>query len=303
MFVLNPDPYLLPSYRISPFVTSDIRFNNSLPDDDNIDDYFLDRFTGRRFYYTFNGRAALRIALSNYDLHEDDIVTIFTTSGNHYISSCVTREITSFCKWSRDIEIGTKLILVNHEFGLPYAELMELKKKGIPIIEDCAHSFFSKDKDNKIGNVGDFVIYSFPKMFPIQVGGLLVCNAPKNMKQSNLIDIVMLKYIKNVLSYHIKSEREIIKKRIHNFNYLRNKFELSDFSARFHSDCGTIPGVFMFRTDRRRIDLPELKQYFYAHGIQCSVFYGEEAFFIPVHQALNEDDMDYFHEVMLSFIK
>jgi hypothetical protein len=59
----------------------------------------------------------------------------------------------------------------------------------------------------------------------------------------------------------------------------------------------------MFRTDLHSLDLPELKKHLYAHGIQCSVFYGEEAFFIPVHQALSEQDMDYFVEVFKSFIQ
>ena len=68
----------------------------------------------------------------------------------------------------------TKVIFVNHEFGYPYHDLIRLKDYKLPIIEDCAGSFFSSDKDGSIGEVGDFVIYSFPKMFPLQVGGLLV---------------------------------------------------------------------------------------------------------------------------------
>ena len=40
MFVTDPDPNLLPSYRISPFRTMDISINNNLPNDDTIDEYF-----------------------------------------------------------------------------------------------------------------------------------------------------------------------------------------------------------------------------------------------------------------------
>ena len=119
MFVINPDPYLLPSYRISPFSTQDVAFNNNLPDNDLIDDYFNERFEGHKFYYTFNGRAALSLALSYYSLAKEDVVTIFTTSGNYYISKCVTDTISHFCGWSREIQDRTRLILVNHEFGYP----------------------------------------------------------------------------------------------------------------------------------------------------------------------------------------
>jgi len=45
-----------------------------------------------------------------------------------------------------------------------------------------------------------------------------------------------------------------------------------------------------------------VKTYLWAHGIQCSVFYGEESFFIPAHQALSEGDILYFKEVIQSFI-
>ena len=86
MFVLNPDPYLLPSYGISPFQTKDIHQNNELPQSGLADSYFNDRFTGRQYVYVASGRKAISIALQHYQLQQDDIVTIFTTSGNFSIS-------------------------------------------------------------------------------------------------------------------------------------------------------------------------------------------------------------------------
>jgi hypothetical protein len=59
----------------------------------------------------------------------------------------------------------------------------------------------------------------------------------------------------------------------------------------------------MFRTDSQNLDLNDLKKHFWAHGIQSSVFYGEEAFFIPVHQALTLYDLEYFYEVMKVFLQ
>jgi hypothetical protein len=303
MFVLDPDPYLLPSYGISPFSTSDIAFNNNLPVDDLIDEYFKDRFLGHEYFYTLSGRAAINNALSYYHLQKDDTVAILTTSGNSYISSCVTTEIEKFCKWSRQIDSDTRLIFVNHEFGFPCTRLSELKKKGLPIIEDCAHSFFSKDKDDIIGNIGDFVIYSFPKMFPLQIGGLLKSNLSGELHGQKQIGYEILRYIKNVLSHYIGFQEKIIKSRIDNYNIVKDKFDALGFSEWFQLEDGIVPGVFMFRTERHEINLIDLKKYFWAHGVQCSVFYGEKAFFIPVHQALTEQDLSYFYEVMKSFIQ
>lgn len=302
MFVLNPDPYSLPAYRIGPFKTNDLSINHCLQENDLIDSYFDGRFRKKEFIYTENGRQAINIALKHYRLKRDDIVTILTTSGNFYISGCVTKEIEKFCNWSREILPKTRILFVNHEFGYPFPDLGRLKDYNLPIIEDCAGSFFSKDKNNDIGNIGDFVIYSFPKMFPLQIGGMLVSNSQNSMEKSEQIDDLRERYIKNVLSFYIKSEEDIISKRIINYNYLKYKFEVLGFTERFNLDPGVVPNVFMFRTEGQ-LSLPDLKKYLYAHGVQCSVFYGEESFFIPSHQALNEYDLDYLYEVMRSFTK
>jgi len=302
MFVINPDPYSLPCYRIGPFRTHDLSINHCLPDSDLIDDYFNGRFVGKDFIYTENGRKAINIALSHFGLKKNDVVSIFTTSENFYISSCVTREIEKFCRWSRKIEPETKIIFVNHEFGYPYLNLQKLRDYRLPIIEDCAHSIFSHDKNKDIGHIGDFVIYSFPKIFPLQIGGLLLSNIPEKLEKRNQIGDERLRHIKNVLSYYINSKDEIIRARISNYRFLESKFRLLGFKGRFHLDPGIVPSVFLFKTDEHKLDLPELKKYYYAHGVQCSVFYGEEAFYIPVNQSLNEQDMFYFYEVMNSFI-
>ena len=240
--------------------------------------------------------------MSYYGLQKDDVVTIFTTSGNSYISNCVTNEIEKFCNWSMVIEPKTKILFVNHEFGYPYENLMELKKYNLPVIEDCAHSFFSIDKKNSIGNMGDFVIYSFPKMFPLQIGGLVVSKIPFALEKAKKVTRDELAYIKNVLSKNIRNKDKIIQDRILNYKFLQERFSSLGLSERFQLSEGVVPGVFMFRADEMKISLPELKNYYYAHGIQCSVFYGENAFFIPVHQALNDRDLDYFYEVIISFL-
>lgn len=302
MFIINPDPYSLPCYRIGPFQTRDLGINHRLPDSDLIDEYFATRFRGKDYWYTHNGRAAIHQALSHYNLQADDIVSILTTSGNFYISSCVTHEIEKFCKWSRNILPETKVLFVNHEFGYPYKNLGKLKKYGIPIIEDCAGSFFSTDEKNEIGNIGDFVIYSFPKMFPLQIGGLLVSNSNIKKGSEEQVKGELLRHIKNVLSSQIGSKEIIINKRLLNYKYLRAKFRLLGLTERFSLQEGRIPGVFMFISKGHQINLASLKNYFYSHGVQCSVFYGEEVFFIPVHQALVEEDMDYFFEIANSYI-
>ena len=293
-FVLFPDKFLLPAYKISPFTTADIARNRGLPQSDSIDDYFHQRFAGRRFVYCESGRQAIHLALRQLGLAGQDVVSILTTTANLYISGCVTREIESFCRWSRQIEVETKAILVNHEFGIPFENLRALRQRHVPIIEDAAHCFASENAEQSVSKVGDFVVYSFPKFFPIQFGGLLVFDQRYPVEET--LAPLAKRYLQKVLSAHIDALAPTCRKRRDNYRGLASRFETIGCSPRFALTERAVPGVFMFKTDEHA-DLPGLKTFMWEHGIECSVFYGEQAFFIPVHERLQPDDLDYLFEV------
>lgn len=296
-FVINASEELVPSYRISPFNIDDSNKNSKISKDNiNIAKEYLDnRFDN--YILTNNGRSAINLALSNFELQENDIVTILTTSSNFYISGCVTKEIEKFCKWSRNIEPNTKVIFVNHEFGFVYKELEEIKKYNLPIIEDCAHSFVSQNENNTVGKIGDYVIYSLPKFFPIQFGGILVS---KKKPLDNILSDNEINYILSCIGRNIDNITYIKSRRLDNYQYLKTKFELDGINATFELYNQEIPGVFMFNIDN--VNLPELKIFTQRNGIESSVFYGKNAFFIPVHQNLDELDLKYFFETIKYFI-
>lgn len=301
MFILNPDPYSLPTYRIGPFRTQDVGLNHLLPDSDTCDRELQRRFQDKSFTYTINGRQAINLALKHYRLEPDDVVTIFTTTQNFYISGCVTKEIERFCKWSREMTDRTRIIFVNHEFGYPFKKLVELKAYGLPIIEDCCTTYFSDDGITPVGAVGDFVAYSFPKFFPVQIGGLLVSNLNIGLP-AEVMPRGELQYLKNVLSHYLPLGDEILQSRRSRYELLRHHLGTLSLHPRFESEPGVVPSVFMFRRGHVDIDLPALKKHLWDHGIQCSVFYGEDSFFIPAHQGLSDQDVLYFKEAILSFV-
>jgi dTDP-4-amino-4,6-dideoxygalactose transaminase len=303
MFVLNPDPYSLPTYRIGPFKTEDVGVNAKLPTDNFAFDYFNNRFGSGKWQYTFNGREAIQIALEKYNLQSTDLVTILTTSQNFYISSCVTKEIESFCQWNREIVPETKLIFVNHEFGYPYPEMEKLVATGLPIIEDCCTTFFSQDQSGKLGQYSDFSVFSFPKFLPVQIGGLLVNNADADVKESQRLNEIELVYIQNVLSYYLKKEEAILKTRKENWDYAISQFSKLGLTQRFQHNAMTVPSALVLQNNGTIKDLNQFKTFLYNHGIQNSVFYGEDAFFIPVHQNLTFADLDYFYEVIQFYIQ
>ncbi|MEI6435923.1 MAG: DegT/DnrJ/EryC1/StrS family aminotransferase [Bacteroidota bacterium] len=301
--MINPSAELLPDIKICPFTNDDFILNRSLPDSDVIDQYFQSRFSPNSFYYTINGRTAIGLALHQLNLSREDVVAILTTSGNFYISHCVTDEIEKVCGWSRKIDKNTSVILVNHEFGFPFEEIADLRKYNLPIIEDCAHSFFSMDQKGVTGTVGDFVVFSFPKIFPVQTGGLLVAKNSISVPADYICDDLYIRYLKNVLSFHISMKDEIIEKRINNHRFLEKILQPFGVDTRFELKPGIVPGVFLFRSAMPENELKKLKIHFYSHGVQCSVFYGEKSFFLPVHQNLALEEMEYCAEVFKSFIQ
>jgi hypothetical protein len=298
-FVLSPDKYLTPAYRISPFKTSDIAANRDSPPSPAIDDYFRKRFAGRSFVYCESGRQAINLAVRTLAPAARDVVAILTTSANLYISGCVTREIERFCQWSRKLDPNTRALLVNHEFGFPYENLRALLNHKLPIIEDAAHSFASENAEQSVSQVGQFTIYSFPKFFPIQFGGLLVFDPSLKIEEPLAPEAKSL--LQSVLSTHLPRLNDIRRKRQENFRYLAKKFNSIGCPPRFELTDRNAPGVFMFQS-KPDVDFPALKTFAQAHGIECSVFYGEQAFFLPVHERLETADLDYFFEVVRTFL-
>ncbi|MEZ4877571.1 MAG: DegT/DnrJ/EryC1/StrS family aminotransferase [Flavobacterium sp.] len=301
MFVIKPDIHLLPSYRMSPFTTASITDNNQLIESSFALDYFDKKFGEGNWSFTENGRHAIALALKSYSLSKNDIVTIITTSQNFYISSCVTKTIEQFCNWNREIVPETKVILVNHEFGFPYPKMEELLKLGIPIIEDCCTTFYSQDGNQKVGKYGDYTMYSFPKFFPVQVGGLLVSNK-KKLDNNSFVNKALESYLTKVLSHHLKHESQLLEKRKSNYQYALSKFNSLGFEARFHNNHLIVPYALLLKNNGILKNLNQWKDFLNKNGIHNSVFYGEDAFFIANHQSLSLTDIDFMYECMVQFI-
>jgi hypothetical protein len=234
---------------------------------------------------------SIRLTLQNYNLQPTDLVTILTTSQNFYISSCVTKEIEKFCLWNREVLPETKIILVNHEFGFIYPEMEKLKATGLPIIEDCCTTFFSQDDKQRVGKHGDFSVYSLPKFFPIQIGGILVNNT-KSISAKSILSDTEIEYIQNVVSNTLMNEELVLQKRKKNYDYALNKALSFGFTPRFQKQEHEIPYALVLNNNSLIADLNGLKLFLSQNGIQNSVFYGEDAFFLPSHQSLSFEDID-----------
>ena len=290
-FVINPEKFRIPQYNISPFSTEWIGKNYKiLQSGQSFDKELLTKYFGNYLCFE-NGKSALFHALNQYRLQADDEVYIITTSGNRYISGCVTGEIEKFCKWSRQLSDKTKVILVNHEFGTIYRAMDEVLKLDLPIIEDMAMSMFSTDESMKTGNYGDFTIYSLPKFFPLQWGGILKINKQDYNKKTIEYNSCLSNDLQKLLSNYLEDAESIVESRKQNYDLFNSYFsQLLGFKSRFEYSNNETPSVFMCSTPSA-VNLEGLKIFLQQNGIESSVFYGEKAFFVPVHQYIKEEDI------------
>lgn len=291
---------LEPAVELTPFISIAALKRQELcvdlfEDTPRVDTYFSKRFGGN---YTFcpKAREGIVIVLKELNLQPNDVVTILTTTGSPYISGCVTKAIERVCKWSREVLPATKVLFVNHEFGYSYDDVASLKKYNLPIIEDCAHSFFTESPD--IGLVGDFVIYSLPKPFSIQMGGIIKY---KNELSYNCPEGIV-RYIKSALEPQIDSIEQIIKKRFDNYDYYLEQLKELGVVPFFKLKQGDVPGAFMFTWPRCK-DYRKLKSLMNDNGVDSSVFFGNNAYFVPIHHNLATNEIDYICNIIKYFDK
>ena len=94
----------------------------------------------------------------------------------------------SFENIIKKITVNTKVIVVQHTLGIPckiekISEFCEINH--ITLIEDCALTFDSKINNIKVGNFGDFAIFSFDTTKPINaiIGGIIYSKNQENINQ------------------------------------------------------------------------------------------------------------------------
>ncbi|MFY4844005.1 DegT/DnrJ/EryC1/StrS family aminotransferase [Aliarcobacter butzleri] len=174
-----------------------------------------------RYFYTNSGKEAIRIIVEYLNLQKEDEVFITTTTESSYVSTCVSATLFNYSKISRVLTDKTKVVYVIHNFSFPHPKLLELRKlcddKGLILIEDCAFAFDSYIEDIRLGSIGDFTIYSLPKIFPVSRGGILSFKKDLNFKyflKNNKFENFIEKWIPKIEDIKIY--------RRENYNYLKN---------------------------------------------------------------------------------
>ena len=116
--------------------------------------------------------------------------------------------------------------------------------------------------------MGDFIVYSLSKAFPVQMGGVLV-SPKKDLAFLHREDEDLNFYILSYLSPSVDNIDSIKKIRLSNYQYLENRLSSIGITPYFSLDKGVVPGVFLFRW-LDNIDYPALKVFMQSNGVESS---------------------------------
>jgi len=261
-----------------------------------IDDYFQKHF-GRQGILTPNGRTAISVILQSLDLNPDDEIYVTTTFEKPNVSSCVTCTIFNFCKPSRVLTDKARAIFVIHEFGMPHPRIDELvmlaKQKGIPLVEDCAHTIDSRYNGRMVGQSGDYVICSFPKIFPVQYGGLLI---GENLSyQPTDVQRAIIEQVKRTLPRYLSSLTEYSNRKRKNFRLLESRFKRIGLKPWFEINEEISPSFhFPLVVDKFEKVIQKATE----SGIECGLWHGTNIVVLPAHQFLKEEHLERIFEVV-----
>jgi dTDP-4-amino-4,6-dideoxygalactose transaminase len=193
---------------------------------------------------------------------------------------------------------ATRAILVIHEFGVPHPDLPELaalaRSKEMPLIEDCAHTIDSRADGYAVGHVGDWVLVSFPKIFPIRSGGALLGRTGEDPPKDARTDVDDLAA---AVAREMSKLPEYSARRRAVFARLEETARSYGYVPLFTPSASITPWFFPVRTPRWR----ELIGAMRAARVDAASWHGSDIVILPCHQFLGDTDIDHIGRVLQSF--
>jgi hypothetical protein len=283
---VNPDPYYTPKISIGSF---NLKIENFV--EGEIDHGIL-QVLGSSLVFTNSGKQAISIAIEALNLHKSNTIGIVTTTGNTYVSNCVTETISQYCNWSMYNKVEKfDCLIVIHEFGflLDIDSMNNLRKLNIPIINDFAYSFLSLYMSKRTDFSNEINLTSLPKSFNINFGGVVHLPHIQSKVDDRKVRNLILEELKNQLN--VIAVEENISMRKSNRRFYEKELLQYGYKVIWNDDQ-ICPGVCMISPEKPS-DLQLMKTFLQRNGIESSVFYGREAFFVPVHNLMSKRELDY----------
>ncbi len=234
-------------------------------------------FEGRRVFWSFNTRVAIRAGCDLLGLRPGDEVLAPAYNCGSDLDPLVHAGLSvRLYPVSQNLRIDparvealitdrTRAIYVTHYFGVTQPELAALRalcdRHGVRMIEDCALNLLSGAAPAE-GTTGDVSVFCFYKFVPVLAGGALVVNAPDLAAASPFsrpapTKIVMGALARSAVLNVLGPDRAQNLKRT-----LRNGSEVADPAEASPEEMEDIPGHYYFdpTLQNRRISAVALRQ-------------------------------------------
>ena len=179
------------------------------------------------------------------------------------------------------------------------ALLKNAKKNKIPIIEDCAW------RDDRVFNWSDYWFFSVQKMVNLNYGGIL---KGINIPDDKLWEYGCLDFVKkerlpqelNNLSVG-RAKRVSLWMRYHNLVSADGMIpdDHYDFETAV-KDGSWVPSVYIQKLENEKI-AGELVERLRDFGIQAGRYWGTNSIFLPIHNNMTEDEVDYMFAVVRGY--
>jgi hypothetical protein len=254
------------------------------------------------------GSYALLAILKHLGIKEHESVNIVKTFGSDYITRCVTDTIEKTgAKWDLrgPMHVGTKAVLVIHEFGIPVyqdrdlAMIQNARNLGIPIIEDCAwrlnrHFFFS-----------DYWFFSAQKMFDLNYGAVLrgVHIPDDKLWEYGCLDFVKRDKLANgTRACDVGVDRRVENWRLFHELVLADGMtpdECYDYEKSVRDNVW-VPTVYLLKVDSDKV-ADELVARLVEFGVQAGHYHGEPVIFVPIHQSMTRKEVEYVFAVIKGY--
>jgi dTDP-4-amino-4,6-dideoxygalactose transaminase len=235
-------------------------------------------------------------------LKSNDHVLIVKSTDGPYISGCITQTIEKVCRWSQTPHADTKLILVIHEFGFPCPQekILFYKRRGIPILEDCAYAIGSKLEGSSIGTYGDFALYSLSKHYPLPSGGILISKKKISaMAKRTIVSTKLKEFYRTIIRKSFASQRDWNRARKENWTFFAKELRTSGIQPYFPLKTKIVPEVFLMKVSPSFVG-EEVKKRLANAGIESTQYYNQSGFYFPNHQFLTPWEKSYIVKIFLN---
>ncbi|HEV7214736.1 MAG TPA: DegT/DnrJ/EryC1/StrS family aminotransferase, partial [Chloroflexota bacterium] len=242
----------------------------------------------RPYAATASGRQALAHILRHLCLRPRDEIWITTTLGDRdlQVSPCVTATVARFCRFAYRPGPRTAAVLVIHDYGVPHPDLAVLRgrclRHGWPLIEDAAHAFASTDDAGlRLGEESDFALFSLPKFFAVEAGGLVMgLPSPPAGPEELAVAARLL---------HALTQTDIVADlRRRNWLLLEQRFAQFGFGSALPLTPGSVPSLYVLHTTQQFSALRRLR----SDGIEAGPDVHCNRLLLPCHQRLCLADIE-----------